>query len=258
MKMTSENEEVQEIRKKLGHIILAKESADRFLRECNPISPTVVNQSEKSQSFTTESLITNTSKNNDQFKNKHITKDQKKFDNPKLRGKNSRFIRTNSRTPKPDHYSRKRKKEDHSDTPDKKRVKFECIFCGEQHYNDQCKNVTTIDERKKWLKNRCYLCFSDSHKAKECKSKRKCRHCSEHGKHNRALCPNLFKTNHVLSNTFYSNVTTLLQTAVVNIRKPNSSFSIKCRLLLDTGSQKTYILNKVAKELQLDVKEKIV
>lgn len=73
-----------------------------------------------------------------------------------------------------------------------------------------------------------------------------------------ALCPNFFKTNHVLSNTFYSNVTTLLQTAVVNIRKPNSSFSIKCRLLLDTGSQKTYILNKVAKELQLDVKEKIV
>ncbi|XP_041985487.1 uncharacterized protein LOC121737823 isoform X2 [Aricia agestis] len=137
-----------------------------------------------------------------------------------------------------------------------KRKKVSCMFCGKNHFNDECDVVKSVQDRKRRLEGRCYVCFSKGHKASDCKSKMKCRHCDSYGEHNRALCPSQLSAK---TDSFHVNTSvgrTILQTAVVRVKKIGSDNIYRdCRVLLDCGSQRTYITSKVAKILDLPTLE---
>lgn len=140
-----------------------------------------------------------------------------------------------------------------------KKTRAACIFCEGSHYNDMCKEVSSLEERKMKLNGRCFYCFRKGHNAKACRIKRKCTHCKK--LHNRALCPQKLTTvagnNSATMKTLesscltsnYSNVISYLQTATVKILANNLEH--QCRLLLDCGSQRSYITAKTVNRLNL-------
>lgn len=150
------------------------------------------------------------------------------------------------------------------ENPNFKRTRRElkCTFCSGGHYPDQC--TSTLQERKAKLKDRCFRCFQGGHRAKFCKNKRTCFHCR--GYHNRALCKKYIekqtgkdrKGNHRMENEITLNFAGLtpihrlpfLQTAVVTVNNK------KIRLLLDSGSQRSYLSSEKAKVLNI-VSDKI-
>ncbi|KAI1699994.1 gag protein [Ditylenchus destructor] len=67
--------------------------------------------------------------------------------------------------------------------------KTKCHFCNtELHWSEQCRAVTSQEERKKKLteQKRCFLCLSDKHAIRQCQSNKNCWHCK--GRHNSAIC----------------------------------------------------------------------
>ncbi|XP_026324398.1 uncharacterized protein LOC113233488 [Hyposmocoma kahamanoa] len=67
-----------------------------------------------------------------------------------------------------------------------KRTRRSCIFCDGGHYNDQCNTFKSMEERIKKIGNRCFKCFQEGHRSKQCQKRIICYHCT--GPHNRALC----------------------------------------------------------------------
>lgn len=142
-----------------------------------------------------------------------------------------------------------------------KRYKPSCIFCGRDHFSDECTQVKTIEERILKLKNRCYACFSNKHIISDCDNKRECFYCKKFGVHHRALCPNQTKDQKQSTNTNSLNVniskgTTILQTGTVRVNKVGDTKNyINCRILLDCGSQRSYVSSSVVQSLGLPVIE---
>ncbi|XP_049864868.1 uncharacterized protein LOC126366028 [Pectinophora gossypiella] len=139
-----------------------------------------------------------------------------------------------------------------------KKPRLNCIFCSGAHYNDQCKTVRTIKDRQIKLKGRCFYCFVQGHWSKTCKINKKCIHCG--GRHNRALCPKVcdsvkVKTLHTNTSVKSGNSTTALQTAVVTVLNENKCDKVNCRILMDSGSQRSYVTKRIATELNLAVIE---
>ena len=100
---------------------------------------------------------------------------------------------------------------------------------------------------------------------KECRKQRSCAHCSKHN-HHRSLCPKLFSSegrsnvpeghnDSSSSSTEGAMVTTgnqfLMQTATAKIKNIVENSSLSTRIILDSGSQRTYITERLAKSLQL-------
>ncbi|CAH0722821.1 unnamed protein product, partial [Brenthis ino] len=189
------------------------------------------------------------------------------------RSNKNRFMTTNRERPRVGHkfndkfklFSRKRTRDlvNQTDEPPKKKFIKRCVFCKQDHFNDECTNFKTVQDRKSYLGNRCYNCFGGGHKSKNCFSKRKCRHCNKFGLHNRALCPNrsapLMKSSQTDSLHISSAVTTtLLQTCLVNVSDLSDKPKEKtCRLLLDSGSQRSYITSSIANHLNLPTIENV-
>lgn len=137
-----------------------------------------------------------------------------------------------------------------------------CVFCKGDHVSNQCKEALklSLTERKQKLSDQalCHLCFKFGHIARRCRTKLRCSVCQ--GKHFSIMCykqerkssnnsetsaniPVNGETN--LTNCTYTEV--FLQTMVVELRGEEKSR--KVRLLVDTGSHKSYITNKVAQEM---------
>lgn len=151
--------------------------------------------------------------------------------------------------------SRKRKIDSTAPTNSKK-PRWPCIFCSKpDHRSADCKEVQSIQDRKKKLTGRCYRCFRPGHTVRDCKSKRKCYHCKRD--HNQALCSNLPGNVDSQSSTFSTasqsliskNVSSYLQTATTEIS--NNNHTETCRLILDSGSQRSYLTERMAKKLNL-------
>lgn len=147
-----------------------------------------------------------------------------------------------------------------------KQRKLHCIFCKGNHLYDQCTQFKTGKERKAKLGKSCFMCLRTGHFMRDCRSKGTCFYCGVYGQHHKALCPKKFgpETNKVVaSNTFHLNSfattvksITILQTAVVTLMRDNhKTRKIKCRLLMDSGSQRSYITQKIVKALNLHVEE---
>lgn len=67
---------------------------------------------------------------------------------------------------------------------------YNCYFCNQQHWANQCEQYRTIGEREKRLHQlgRCIRCFKEGHAAMECPRPSTCVNCR--GMHPLAFCPN--------------------------------------------------------------------
>lgn len=160
-------------------------------------------------------------------------------------------------------------------------VKYYCIFCDKNSHRSQdcfrAKKLSLTERRNIVYKKRCCLiCLKPGHHQKNCKSFVRCLLCNK--KHYIIMCPDLCEKENkepIMSNVETINKSdtdivenlfnlqaekqeTLLQTLIVKLVTPNGSRLV--RALLDTGSQRSYIVSDLAQEMQLESigKEKII
>ena len=144
-----------------------------------------------------------------------------------------------------------------------------CVFCTQAHWSDECPKHTTLQSRMEKLKGSCFKCLQKGHVMKDCRKQRICAHCGKTN-HHRSLCPKLFTNTEGRTGTQeVQNISTqsssdttegvivtcgsqvLMQTAIATIKNTSSNASTSTRLILDSGSQRTYITERLAKDLQL-------
>ncbi|XP_071136486.1 uncharacterized protein [Mytilus edulis] len=155
-----------------------------------------------------------------------------------------------------------------------------CRYCGSKHWSDECQKFKTIEERKRQLKGSGFKCLKAGHGSFECKRNKLCIHCNEVNSHHRSLCPKKFNTKNTcvylseeISEYCSDNVLqefestnneseqessmlafgemVLMQTATAEIANPNYTKKEKTRILFDSGSQRTYISQRLASKLGL-------
>ena len=143
-----------------------------------------------------------------------------------------------------------------------------CVYCQGKHWRDECKKYATVAARKEKIKGQCFICLKPGHHQKDCKANKVCVHCQQKNKHHRSLCINKFQekpaeTAHVVTETISpvtentllaSDEQVLMQTATVEVENLEKSGKQTIRLLLDTGSQRSYITEQLADKLQLPIK----
>ena len=146
-----------------------------------------------------------------------------------------------------------------------------CCFCQQEHPPQECKLVTG-DARREALRStgRCYVCLGKGHVSRNCRSRVKCLNCR--GRHNVAICSkgsgskpevpddkkplNPQATPYQPEGTgnlwIYSSGSVLLQTAQTIAFNPDClSKTQRVRIVLDTGSQRSYITESARKSLAL-------
>ena len=155
---------------------------------------------------------------------------------------------------------------------------IQCVYCKDHHFSASCDRVKDTKERKEILKRdrRCFTCLGKNHRSSQCEPKRSCRKCGS--KHHQSICDNAkhrvtqnpspqqrdpppSNENTSEEDPQTSTVTTttaaktrqqvLLQTAVTYANSPNGTNSIPVRILLDSGSQRSYITDSLRKRLGL-------
>ena len=141
----------------------------------------------------------------------------------------------------------------------------QCVYCRKHHNPEACSAVTSAPARRKLLRRygRCFLCLERGHLLGACQSSQPCSRCG--GRHHCSICNTgseeasdnkkvevsssmvCVSTQHCLS--------IMLQTAQTKAYKVDNcsdrSVGWPVRLLLDSGSQKSYITCKVREELKL-------
>lgn len=145
-------------------------------------------------------------------------------------------------------------------------VKMKCIFCKmENHWSDQCKKHSTIEQRKTIIKGHCFKCLQNEHGLKPCKVEKMCVYCRKKNEHHRSLCPTHFPQNnenaHVVTDAntrtehmlLASNEKVLMQTAMIQIKGQSSEQPIQVRAILDSGSQRSYITENMAEILKVEM-----
>ena len=138
-----------------------------------------------------------------------------------------------------------------------------CVYCRESHYSASCTRVTTVYAHREILskEGRCFACLIKGHCANECQSHRKCRKCGR--KHHQSLCeqhPPAQPTENSDSKESLPPTTTstvaktknniLLQTAHSRAYTSDNKL-VPVRILLDSGSQRSYITNSFKTSLKL-------
>ncbi|XP_050516071.1 uncharacterized protein LOC114341344 [Diabrotica virgifera virgifera] len=149
-----------------------------------------------------------------------------------------------------------------------------CLFCDGAHESTSCFKAQkmNLEEKKNCLSKHkaCFFCLKGGHQARKCRTRLRCILCSK--SHVPLMCPNLStrkfpdltdKQNvdntpkdQTLSNFTHTHV--FMQTVRVNLKGPNGTCVV--RALIDSGSQRSYLLKSVASALGLEAKrrEKIV
>ena len=152
-----------------------------------------------------------------------------------------------------------------------------CAFCNGEHYSET-KFRKKIQTRKNILimDKRCFWCLSVGHRANQCPRKKKCRVC-DRTDHHQSVCemssnqsrsetpaaPTNAKTkedrepsaskkppqNITTTSTARSKVQVLLQTAKTCAYVENGTALLPVRVLLDSGSQRSYITNHLKRKL---------
>ncbi|UYV84963.1 hypothetical protein LAZ67_X004128 [Cordylochernes scorpioides] len=157
------------------------------------------------------------------------------------------------------------------------RMRNNCIFCGNGHPSQECYSGQRmhLPEKKDKAKgkNVCFWCLLPGHAFKKCRIKPRCPVCG--GKHYAIMCPTLEaqKTSHhqkaelkvsgespateqetanQFTSTTLNNATVggvYLQTLIVKISGPKGKHNV--RVLLDCGSQRSYISKRMVDALGL-------
>ena len=156
-----------------------------------------------------------------------------------------------------------------------KRAAKKCVYCEKEHWSDECRTYKTIPERKNRIKGRCFVCFSSDHLLKECHVNKLCIHCNTRGNHHRSLCPRKFnlptreptavitesitdpRADECTENMLItSEDKVIMQTAKAKVHNPVRNQTMVTRILLDTGSYRSYITQDLANLLKLKETEK--
>ena len=101
-----------------------------------------------------------------------------------------------------------------------------CIYCGEEHWSDECKKYPDLPSRKKQIYGYCYICLKKGHLFKDCLSKRICVYCNREHNHHRSLCPKQFQQVNANPNDSEPGLLAMeeeviMQTAMVEVTKNN-------------------------------------
>ncbi|XP_035227087.1 uncharacterized protein LOC118199357 [Stegodyphus dumicola] len=139
-----------------------------------------------------------------------------------------------------------------------------CLFCGKSHESKDCvvARSFSLEEKIKKVreKNCCLKCLRFGHCAKTCKVFVCCHVCSK--PHTEIFCPEIGKTKEIsdkskplanIQNTL-ANQQCSKEVALMTLEiliKGNKKIKKVRRALLDSGSQRSYILKSTAKELGL-------
>ena len=125
--------------------------------------------------------------------------------------------------------------------------KMACVFCSGAHSSDACFKAQKMSmEEKRDIANRkgcCFACFKTGHIKRKCRAVLKCMVCEV--KHVPVMCPKVEKAGEAkvepVVKSSLSNVNSnqgYLQTIMVKLNEPREK---KTRVLLDPGSQRSYI-----------------
>ena len=149
----------------------------------------------------------------------------------------------------------------------------QCSYCQQSHPSSTCSSVITLTDRRNSLKTsgRCFNCLRRGHVARTCKSSSRCLKCKK--RHHTSICddgqsqPQPSPSSNASLNPgaapFQSSQPTstlcsgsrqavFLQTARAVIHHPfKPHVSLEVRLILDGGSQKSYISQRVCDVLNL-------
>ena len=170
-----------------------------------------------------------------------------------------------------------------------------CCYCNNSHLPENCDTVTQIESRKQALRRsgQCFVCLRRGHLARDCRSSSRCQICK--GRHHSSICSNVqpsrptpsssdpvttprssaSTTTHTTLNPSApvynpvnplvttpalcnsSNTIVLLQTATTKVSNPlDPSRAQNVRIVLDCGSQKSYLAKRVSDNLQLPVNDR--
>ena len=138
-----------------------------------------------------------------------------------------------------------------------------CAYCKENHYSASCGKVTHTSECRDILRKegRCFVCLMKGHRASECQGTKRCRKCGR--RHHQSLCElqpvprtesqeakEAEDVPTTSNNVAKSKNNVLLQTARTRIYTADGQL-IPVRVLLDNGSQCSYITNALKSRLRL-------
>ena len=114
-----------------------------------------------------------------------------------------------------------------------------CAYCNaDNHISSSCNKITTVNERKNILKEKklCYNCTGKYHSATECRSKRSCNNCNQ--RHHTSICNKQMESVPTVTSSEEGNVVYPVAVVLVNV--------IKCRALLGSGAERSYISSTIA------------
>ena len=154
-----------------------------------------------------------------------------------------------------------------------------CAFCEGEHPSQKCTVVTDHKTRREIVKRkgRCYVCLKGSHPARRCNSQGNCYKCR--GRHHTAICESYEKeeqstqqqsggaesradrmscasaeTQTTTNMHISGRNSVLLQTARAGVSAPRTEGRAEnIGIIFDSGSQKTYINERLQKSLNLKV-----
>ena len=144
---------------------------------------------------------------------------------------------------------------------------IKCVFCGQGYWSDKCCLITDPKARKKFFKENifCFLCLKSSHVSRNCSKKKTCYYCK--GMHNSAVCENKSKqgkakcetsdsdikneTGEITTNCSSNLASILLQTAEIILENPFNRKEVRVNALLDQGSQRSYLSQRIKSVLDL-------
>ena len=145
-----------------------------------------------------------------------------------------------------------------------------CLYCNEEgHFPSKCSKVSNHKSLKDILrkKGRCFICLDSRHIAKNCRANYVCKRCNK-GKHHISICEAASsgreqrkesggkeseeKGDGFVGHTGCDQQGILLQTARAQVYSvEDTSAEVSTRILFDSGSQRSYISEKVRARLQL-------
>ena len=149
-----------------------------------------------------------------------------------------------------------------------------CYMCSGDHFTHSCSKYSSVSEKRNRVNELklCFNCLKTNHVAKKCQNAGRCRNCNS--KHHTTLCdnvkntkykierPKFESTNLSVSNTpaatmsaINSTSTSVLPTAHLSIIENNRTNKFKA--ILDTGSQRTFILKSIVRSLCLPIIDSI-
>ncbi|XP_046862618.1 uncharacterized protein LOC124456128 [Xenia sp. Carnegie-2017] len=129
-----------------------------------------------------------------------------------------------------------------------------CAFCLGCHRHEECEKIKSIEERKNIIKKygRCYICLEKGHMARDCDNNIKCSICKKN--HHKALCDSGKESKpqgtvgqgSPKNSCEKAGCNVALQTAQAKLVGSKSG---RVRVLLDSGSQRSFVTERTAKAL---------